>query len=374
MSKIIQKILFIILIISFFIVSEASQAITVTIEADKQDFKVDNNTAHFQGNVKVNFDNIMISSPQATLTSDSKGEPDKAIFTDGASAVMKKNGSDGDIKAEKITLLLASNQLIAQGNTYSRIEKGSPGSITVKANQQEFNNQTKEVKASGNVLINYKNMVISGGEAVLLNNEAGKPYKATISGHAKVVRDSTTITAGTISIELSTNNVTASGGVSTVTTLKDTGKVSMSSSSQVYNKANNTIIGTGNVKVIYEDYTATGPKASIYLAPDNSLNTIVFTGRSQIKDALRKVSANIIKVTTNPKNFVAEGNVKTEFIKSEISKPVTTPKPENTPVEKPTEPSSEPTPQPTLEPIVPPSNVINNSVTPEAGTNNSNKE
>ncbi|MGD9580806.1 MAG: LptA/OstA family protein [Vampirovibrionia bacterium] len=290
------------------------KANTVTIEADKQDFKVETNTAHFSGNVKVNYDNIIIRSPDATLTSDVTGEPEKAVFANGATALMKEGVSSDDIKANQITLMLASNTMIAQGNTFANFKKGTPNAVTIKADTQEFNSLTSEIKASGGVIINYKDMVITGGSAVLLNDASGKPDKAKISGHAKVVRGTNTITAGTITIELNSNNFTASGGVKTLAVLKDAGKVSMTSNHQMYNKSSNIIIGTGNVNVVYQDYNASGPKATLYLGEGNSLKKIVFTGRSQIKEAARKVTADVINVSINPKNFTAEGNVKTEFI------------------------------------------------------------
>lgn len=332
--------------------AQASQAVTVTIEADKQDFQVANNTAQFNGNVRVNFDNVTIRSTKAILTSDDKGEPEKAVFTEGASATMKAKDSNDDLKAESITLLLASSQLIARGNSYSQFKKGTAASITVKADTQEFNNKTNEVKATGNVVVHYKDMVISGGQVILVNSEQGKAQRAKITGNAKIVRGDTTISAGNISIELGSNDLNASGGVSTVTTLAGAGRVSMTSSSQVFDKSANQIIGTGSVKVIYQDYVATGPKATLNLGPDNSLQNILFTGRSEIKDSMRKVSADVIKVSINPKNFNAEGNVKTQFIKKQISTPAATPAPTTPTENKPEEQ------KPGVKPVTTPSEVL----------------
>lgn len=304
----------------FFVVltAQITNAVTVTIEADKQDFKVADNTALFNGNVKVSYGNIIISSPTAILTSNEKGEPEKAVFTEGASAIKSDKEANDNLTADSITLLLASNEMIAQGNVYSQIKKGTPASVTIKANQQEINNSTNKVRASGGVVIKYKGMTISGNEADLTMTKENKPVKAEIKGSARVIRDNSTIAAGIISFDLNTNNITASQGVNTITTLKGAGKVSMSSDFQQYDKINNLIIGSGHVKVIYQDYIATGPRATLYTSADDNLDKIIFTGRAQIKDSLRKVDADKITVSFDPKNFSAEGNVKTQFIQNNV--------------------------------------------------------
>ena len=64
--------------------------------------------------------------------------------------------------------------------------------------------------------------------------------------------------------------------------------------------------------VTYKDYDAKGPKATVY--PDkitNKPNEIVFIGRSTIVEQMRSIEADRIKMYINPKNFFAEGNVKT---------------------------------------------------------------
>ena len=42
-------------------------------------------------------------------------------------------------------------------------------------------------------------------------------------------------------------------------------------------------------------------------------NEIVFYGRTKIKEGDKEVEADKIVITMNPKNFTAEGNVKTSF-------------------------------------------------------------
>jgi lipopolysaccharide export system protein LptA len=160
-------------------------------------------------------------------------------------------------------------------------------------------------------------------------SKSGKPSKANITGGAKIVKSDSSITAGNITIDLNTNDVTASGSVKSITTLESTGKVTMSSDSQEFSKSKNLINVIGHVRVVYQDYAATGPKAIIYTKPDGNIDKMIFTGRAQITDSMRKVAADTITINFNPKSFNAEGNVKSQFVNKNAS-PVSITKPTDT--------------------------------------------
>ena len=81
----------------------------------------------------------------------------------------------------------------------------------------------------------------------------------------------------------------------------------------------NTIISSGRVRIKYQDYVATGPKAAFF--PDKKTgkpNEIVFFGRSMIQQDNKIIEADRIKLNVNPKNFDAEGNVRTKFSKVNV--------------------------------------------------------
>ena len=73
-------------------------------------------------------------------------------------------------------------------------------------------------------------------------------------------------------------------------------------------------MASGNVRVHYKDYIATGPKATVL--PDKNtkqLNQVIFTGRSKITEQARSIEADKIIMFMNPKDFYAEGNVFTSI-------------------------------------------------------------
>ena len=89
-------------------------------------------------------------------------------------------------------------------------------------------------------------------------------------------------------------------------------KINVWSDRQDYYKATNIIQASGKVHVVYKDYDARGPKATVYPSKEtNKPNEIVFIGRSTIVEQMRSIEADRIKMFLNPKNFFAEGNVKT---------------------------------------------------------------
>ena len=71
-------------------------------------------------------------------------------------------------------------------------------------------------------------------------------------------------------------------------------------------------MANGAVHVIYKDYDAKGPKATVYPDPKTGkFNEVVFLGRSTIVESMRSITADRINMFLNPKNFYAEGNVQT---------------------------------------------------------------
>ena len=89
-------------------------------------------------------------------------------------------------------------------------------------------------------------------------------------------------------------------------------RINVWSDRQEYYKQPNIIQASGKVHVIYKDYDAKGPKATVYPDPKTKKpNEIIFIGRSTIVEQMRSIEADRIKMYINPKNFFAEGNVKT---------------------------------------------------------------
>ena len=66
------------------------------------------------------------------------------------------------------------------------------------------------------------------------------------------------------------------------------------------------------MKIWFDDYYAQGPKVSVF--PDLSTgkpNEVYFVGRSKIVQQDKDIIADRIRLTLDPKDFEADGNVRT---------------------------------------------------------------
>ena len=94
-------------------------------------------------------------------------------------------------------------------------------------------------------------------------------------------------------------------------TTEDNKRIEAWSDYQSYDKKANVVSASGSTKIKYEDYLATGPKVNVYAdKTTKKLNEAVFVGRSKIETKGRTIEADRITITMNPKDFKAEGNVK----------------------------------------------------------------
>lgn len=106
--------------------------------------------------------------------------------------------------------------------------------------------------------------------------------------------------------------MSVSGNTKTVALSDDGKKLTIHSDYQQYSKKQNSYIGSGHVKIWYDDYFAQGPKVSVFPdAETGKPNEVYFVGRSKIVQQDKDIIADKIKMTMNPKDFVAEGNVRT---------------------------------------------------------------
>ena len=106
--------------------------------------------------------------------------------------------------------------------------------------------------------------------------------------------------------------MSVSGNTKTDAYSDDGKKLVIHSDFQQYNKKQNSYIGTGHVKIWFDEYYAQGPKVSVFPdAETGKPNEVYFVGRSKIVQADKDIISDKIKMTMEPKDFVAEGNVRT---------------------------------------------------------------
>lgn len=308
------------LIFSIIMFSTASYAANVVIESHKQQYSQKDNTTTFDGNVKVGVDNIKVKSPKAFVKMDAAGNPNSAKFINGAYAIKDDGPSQSEVKANTITMTLLDKKIVANGQAKSMVSENKKPVLTMKSEVQEFDSLNDTIKASGGVVMNYKDIATNSSTLLINMNKEGKPQKVVFNGSVKIVEGKNIINANNVIFNPVTNDMIANGNVRSKTILDDGTLVLITSDNQQYNKASNTMLSSGHVKVVYKDYVAFGPKAMILSDKTSSKpNKIMFIGRSNIKEGSRQIEADRIEIIMDPKNFSAEGDVRTRFVQEQLN-------------------------------------------------------
>lgn len=302
--------------------NDASSAIspdpnTIRMTADKQSYNLESKRYLLNGKVVVSYQDIRITGPRAEVEMDQEGKPQVARFFEHPMFKrVKPNVGEDRITGNVINIYLADDRFGAQGNVDSLITTVAADPFHIRSDIQEFDNRNKVMAASGNVQVDYQGSQAFSSLANVRMKDNGKADRVIFSGGARIKQETSEINGGKVTVMVDSGNLIAENNVKTRVDLKghESGptQVVITSDYQQYDKATDTMLASGNVKILYEDYTAVGPKATFKLKK-NDVDRIVLTGRPTITENGRVITADKIIITTNPKNFDAAGNVKVSF-------------------------------------------------------------
>ncbi len=315
--------------------SAATSAITpssdnIRITADKQSYNLEKKKYLLSGKVAVVFQDMRITGNKAEVDMDEAGKPQVAHFYNRpVFKRIKPNEGEDNVVGDIIKVYLSEDRYGAIGNVESKIATVAADPFLIRSDVQEFDNKNKVVSASGNVKVDYKGSQAFSKLANVRMKPTGKAERVIFSGNAKIKQENSVINGDRITVMVDSGNLIAEHNVTTNVTLKDEAqpvasakpgipasgqprKVIITSDYQQYDKSSDTMMASGNVKIIYDDYVAVGPKATFKLK-GNDLDRIFLTGRPTITETGRVITADKITITTNPKNFDAVGNVKVNF-------------------------------------------------------------
>lgn len=286
----------------------------LSITADRQSFKMEENKAKFDGNVKVQYEELTVTGPRAEVNIDPKSKKlTEAVFFDQPYVIEVKKGKTNEIKSNILKMSLLNKTVRAEGNTQTTVrEDGNmKPTVIITADSQEYDTNTKTLTAEGSVIIYYKDIETFSDKAVANLTKDGDLKKITLTGHGKLKQEDSIITGNQFVYDAITEEAWATGNTHS-DVLMDDSRIKVWADRQQYNKKTNTLMANGAVHVIYKDYDAIGPKATVYPDPKTGkFNEVVFLGRSTIVESMRSITADRINMFLNPKNFYAEGNVQT---------------------------------------------------------------
>ena len=151
------------ILLTTFIFSTIAFAVAsdLSIESDKQTFKMEENKAKFEGNVRVKMDDIKATSPRAEVLIDPNTKQlSEAIMYDKPYVVQVQQAKTNEIKANILKLSLLKKTVKGQGNTQTTVtENGAlKPTVIITADEQQYDTNTKTLTAKGNVIIYYKDV------------------------------------------------------------------------------------------------------------------------------------------------------------------------------------------------------------------------
>ena len=307
-----KKNIFNILITTLLISTGFAYAASLSVESDSQEFKDSDNKIYLEGNVKVKSGDVNVLSPRAVVQIDPKNNKVNNVeFKDNAYSYQLQSGKKHEIKAQVLEVSLLHKIFKASGNSISSITENEKPVVIVTADRQEYNKTANVMKAFGSVNILYKNINTLSNQAIVDLTKDNDVKKIQLIGNAKLKQDGSKINADKLTYDNIKNEAIAVGNVYTDIITEDKKEIEVWSNFQSYDKTANIVTASGNTKIKYEDYIATGPKVNVF--PDKNtrkLNEAIFVGRSKIETKGRTIEADRITITMNPKDFKAEGNVK----------------------------------------------------------------
>lgn len=313
------------IVVGAILISSISLAIAsdLSIESDKQTFKMEENKASFEGNVRVKMDDISATAPKAEVFIDPKTKQlSEAVMYDNPYVIQVQKVKTNEIKANILKISLLKKNVHGVGNTQTTVtENGAiKPTVIITADEQQYDSNTKKLVAKGGVIIYYKDVETFSDTAVADLTQDGDLKKLTLTGHGRLKQNNSIITADKFIYDATKEIAYALGSAHSDVDMDGT-RINVWSTRQEYYKKSNIIQASENVHVTYKDYDARGPKATVYPDPKtNKPNEIVFLGRATITEQMRTIQADRIKMFINPKNFFAEGNVKTTIKNIQNSK------------------------------------------------------
>lgn len=302
-----------ILIVALLILSSmAVFSSDLIIESKTQTFSDSEHKIKLDGGVKVKLDNLTVQSDRADVSVRRNNKLDTATFYDKPYAYEVNENKKREVKANILQVSLINKVVRAEGEAQSVITEGNTPIVVINADVQEYDTKSSVMVCSGGVTIKYKDIDTYSDKAVIIADQKGGLRKIDLIGNAKVKQEQNESEGHHFVYNPITEEMSVSGNTKTIAISDDGKKLTIHSDYQQYSKQQNTYVGSGHVKVWYDDYYAQGPKVSVFPdAKTNKPNEIYFVGRSKIVQQDKDIIADKIKMTMDPKDFIAEGNVRT---------------------------------------------------------------
>lgn len=289
------------------------------IESKTQSFSETSSKIDFNGDVKVKYGDINVIGDKADV-SVKNSKLHTATFYDKPYAFEIKNNKKREVKANILKFSLLNKVIKAEGDTQTIITEGKTPVAVINADEQEYDMKTNIMTAKGSVVIKYKDINAYADKTIIHTDSKGELKKIDLIGRARIDQSKHHLTANHFVYDVLAEEMTAVGEAVSTTILDNGKEFVLKANYQQYNRKQGIFVGNGNVRAWYDTYYAKGPKVVCY--PDKITNKpkeVFMIGRSTIKENEKDITADKIKVIIEPKNFQAEGNVRTVIHQAGVS-------------------------------------------------------
>ncbi len=303
---------FLIIILLLMLAGVGVIASDMVIESKTQTFSDTERKIKLDGNVKVKIDNLTVESDTADVSIRRNNKLDTATFYNKPYALEINGNKKREVKANILQVSLINKIVRAEGEAQSVITEGVTPIVVINADVQEYDTNSNVMVATGAVTMKYKDIDTYSDKAVIVTDGSGALKKIDLFGNARVKQEQNESEGHHFVYNPITEEMSVEGNTKTIAISDEGKKLTIHSDYQHYSKLQNSYVGSGHVKIWYDDYYAQGPKVSVF--PDkktNKPNEVYFIGRSKIIQQEKDIIADKIKMTMSPKDFKAEGNVKT---------------------------------------------------------------
>lgn len=282
------------------------------IQSKTQTYSEKDNKIKAEGDVQVSVGDAKVLGDKADVTVTKDNKLDTATFYDKPYAFEIKGNKKREVKANILKVSLINKVIKAEGMTQTTVFDGKEPTVIITADNQEYDTKANLMKANGSVIIHYKEIETFSNKAIIKTNKGGDLQRIDLIGCARIKQTKNQSFADHFIYNAMSEELIAMGNVTSNAILDDGSKLVIKSQYQEFDKKSNTFLGSGKAKIWFKDYFAQGPKVTFY--PDkktNKPNEIYFSGRSSITEDVKTIFADKIKIILKPKNFYADGNVKT---------------------------------------------------------------
>lgn len=277
-----------------------------SLEAESEEINV-------QGNILIKYKDALIEAPDGKINTNKNGKASSALFYNRARLKLK----DRKIEADKITVSVQEETIIAEGNVTSELKDKENNLITISSDYQELHWNGENAISRGNVKTFYKDAKITSDEGKIIYKNK-RPYQAVFNGRenlASLEQQNHETFAKEFYFDIASGNTSAFNEVkSTIWSYKSVERdkqnpILLTTDELHIEQKSGKITAKGisnKVKISYEDTKGESNEALLLKDERNQKpEKIIFTGSANVTQPDKELSSEEVVFNFNDKKLTS---------------------------------------------------------------------